>query len=66
MTTASRVSRTIVVLSYLAIGFIVMGYAARSASAQVLYGSIVGTLERAEATQQNVMSLALGHEKLVA
>jgi len=30
------------------------------------HGSIVGTLERAEATQQNVMSLALGHEKLVA
>src|ERR1700752_651722 len=28
----------------LAFGFIVMGYAARSASAQVLYGSIVGTL----------------------
>jgi hypothetical protein len=28
----------------LAIGFIMMGYGARSASAQVLYGSIVGTL----------------------
>ena len=41
--TASRVSRAIV-LSCLAIGFIVMGYAARTASAQVLYGSIVGTL----------------------
>jgi Carboxypeptidase regulatory-like domain/TonB dependent receptor-like, beta-barrel len=33
-----------VLLSCLAIGFIVMGYGARSASAQVLYGSIVGTL----------------------
>ena len=31
-------------LSCLAIGLVVMGYAARSASAQVLYGSIVGTL----------------------
>ena len=31
-------------LSCLAIGLMVMGYAARTASAQVLYGSIVGTL----------------------
>ena len=31
-------------LSCLAIGLMVMGYATRSASAQVLYGSIVGTL----------------------
>ena len=42
--TARRVSRAMVVSSYLAIGFIVIGYAAQSASAQVLYGSIVGTL----------------------
>ena len=33
-----------VVLSCWAIGLMVMGYAARTASAQVLYGSIVGTL----------------------
>jgi len=32
------------ILSCLAIGLMVMGYAARPASAQVLYGSIVGTL----------------------
>ena len=31
-------------LSCLAIGLMVMGYTARTASAQVLYGSIVGTL----------------------
>jgi ABC-type sugar transport system ATPase subunit len=30
------------------------------------HGSIVGILDRAEATQQNIMSLALGHEQLVA
>ena len=42
--TAHRVSRAMLVLSCLAIGFIVMGHAAQSASAQVLYGSIVGTL----------------------
>ena len=42
--TARRVSRTLLLLSCLAIGFIVLGYAAQSASAQVLYGSIVGTL----------------------
>ena len=33
-----------VILSCMAIGLIVMGYAARTASAQVLYGSIAGTL----------------------
>ena len=33
-----------VFLSWLALGLIVMGYTARTASAQVLYGSIVGTL----------------------
>src|SRR6476660_7953778 len=33
-----------VILSCLAIGLLVTGYAARPASAQVLYGSVVGTL----------------------
>jgi hypothetical protein len=37
-------SRATAILSCLAIGLMVMGYAARTASAQVLYGSIVGTL----------------------
>src|SRR6266850_6955903 len=41
---ASRLPRAIVVLSCWAMALIFMGYAARTASAQVLYGSIVGTL----------------------
>jgi hypothetical protein len=39
-----RVPRAKVVLSCLAFLFLVMGYSVRTASAQVLYGSIVGTL----------------------
>ena len=44
MKPANTASRATVVLSCLAFGFIVLICAARTASAQVLYGSIVGTL----------------------
>ena len=44
MKLARWVPRARVFLSCLAISLIVIGYAARTASAQVLYGSIVGTL----------------------
>ncbi len=36
--------RATFLLSCLALGLMVMGFAARTASAQVLYGSVVGTL----------------------
>src|SRR4051794_12978436 len=44
VTARNRASRGMLMLSCLAIGLIVMGLAARTASAQVLYGSIAGTL----------------------
>ena len=44
MRQASRAARATGNLCCVAIGLMVMGYAARPASAQVLYGSIVGTL----------------------
>ena len=44
MKLARWVRPTRVFLSWLALGLIIVGYTARTASAQVLYGSMVGTL----------------------
>ena len=44
MKTWDRSRRTKAILFFCAFGFMIMSYAARTASAQVLYGSIVGTL----------------------
>ena len=44
MKTGDRSRRTKAILFFFAFGFMIMSYAARIASAQVLYGSIVGTL----------------------
>src|SRR6266487_4685335 len=41
---ANGSARATVILSFLAIGIVFMGYAAPTASAQVLYGSVVGTV----------------------